>query len=280
MSNIIERSRFMQPGNLVTLYELDLSPQGAEPPDTPIYLHPYSNLEGGTLPFMGNTFNPYPISSEGWDWSTKGVLPRPTVIIGNLGGIATALLERYGDFVGCIVTKRQTYTQYLDSGAEPGSPGAYQQYPIEVYSIERKVDETPTYVQFELSAPWDTEGVFLPRRQVLDYCAWIYRGPECSYVGPPVTDKDGHPITATTDRGAYNATTTYAAGDYTYVMLNGIRIYFVSLANANTASLTDKTKWVRDDCPKKTATGCKPRFGATNPLPYGGFPGVGKIPAQ
>src|SRR5688572_16562762 len=100
MSTLIERARFMEPGNLVTLYEADLTPQGAESPDTPLLFHPYTNLEGGTLEFMGNTFQPFPIHGEGWEMNTKGTVPRPTILIGNIDGIITAMLKRYGDFVG------------------------------------------------------------------------------------------------------------------------------------------------------------------------------------
>jgi lambda family phage minor tail protein L len=279
VSSIDQSVRAIEPGNLVELYEFDLSPQGGVAPDSPLYLHPYVRLSPPTLAFMGNTFEPFPIHTEGWEWNTKGTLPRPTVVIGNIDGIVTALLRQYNDFVGCVLTRRRTYAKFLDDGAEPGSSGNWKQLPPDIFSVERKVEETPTTVQFELTAAWDAEGVMLPRRQILSgFCPWMYRGPECSYVGPPVADKDDNPITATTDRGAYDAGTTYASGDYAYIMVAGIRVYYASLAGSNTSPLTDKTKWVRDDCSKRVSA-CKMRFGALNPLPYGGFPGAGKIPS-
>jgi lambda family phage minor tail protein L len=278
VSSIDQSARSLEPGNLIELYEFDLSPQGAVSPDTPLYLHPYVNLDGSVLPFMGNEFEPFPIHTEGWDWSTKGTLPRPTVVIGNIDGIVTALLRQYNDFVACILTRRRTYAKFLDNGAEPGSAGNYKQYPTEVFSVERKVEETPTVVQFELTSAWDSEGIALPRRQILaGFCPWLYRGPECSYVGPPVADKEDHPIDATTDSDAWIPGTMYGPGSYVYVMVNGIRVYYTALVKTD-ANITDTTKWIRDDCSKRVSA-CKMRFGATNPLPFGGFPGAGKIPS-
>lgn len=274
MSTIDQRSRAYNPGALVELYDLNLESQGGDV----LYLHPYTDRGANILPFQGHDYQPFPIRSEGWDWNTQGTLPRPLVGVGNIDGIVTALLRQYGDFVGCQVTRHRTYTDYLDNGSEPGSPGNWKEYPPDIFVIERKSKETNTIVEWELATLFDSEGVALPRRQILSgYCPWLYRGAECGYTGAPVADIHENPLVATTDRGAYNLATTYALGDYAYVMVSGIRVYYVSLANANNAALTDATKWTRDAC-AKTLSACRARFGANNPLPYGGFPGAAKIP--
>ncbi len=47
-----------------------------------------------------------------------------------------------------------------------------------------------------------------------------------------------------------------------------------TLYDANGDVVTDPAL---DVCSKRLSNGCKPRFGATNPLPFGGFPGAGLI---
>ncbi len=275
MSTVIdERSRSTSPGALMELYDVDLSLYGGEV----LYLHPYTDRGANVFTFQTNEYQPFPIQSSGWDANTQGTLPRPIIRVGNINGIVTALLRQFGDFVGCQITRHRTYRDYLDDGVEAGSPGNYQEYTPDIYVIDRKSKETNTIVEWELATLFDSEGVSLPRRQVLaGYCPWLYRGVECGYTGPPVADVRENALTATTDRGAYNAGTTYANHDYTYVMVNGIRVYYVSISDGNTSPLSDITKWTRDQC-AKTISACKARFGATNPLPTGAFPGASKIP--
>lgn len=198
MRAVSKNARKLEPGNLVSLFEVDYSIQGAEPPNDKLYLHPYIRLAGGTLPFMGKTWQPFPIHFEGVDYNTQGTTPRPKLVVSNIDSIVTALLRQYGDFVACKVTRRRTFQEYLDDGAEHGTAPDFadaQQFAPDIFSIERKSQETATFVEFELTTAWDTEGVSLPRRQILSsFCPWKYRGTECGYVGPPVADKDDNLI--------------------------------------------------------------------------------------
>lgn len=60
-------------------------------------------------------------------------------------------------------------TQYLD---------------IETWIIDRKASATSSYIEWELTAPYDIVGVKLPRRQAIqNICPWKYRSTECSYTG-------------------------------------------------------------------------------------------------
>jgi len=261
------RSAQLETGVLVELFTLDLTALGGPV----LYYHPYNKLAPQTITFQGHEYQPWPIKAEGWDMNTKGTLPRPTLSIANVGSMVSAFMRQYGDFIGAEVIHRKTYAQFLD-----GEPGANPQAEFipNRFVVERKVSETSTVVQLELATLFDTEGVQLPRRQILSgYCPWDYRGVECGYTGPPVADEDDNPILATNDRGLYNAALVYNQGDYAYLVINGIRAYYASLINANTAPLTDKTSWVRDTC-SKCLRACKMRFGEDNPLPFGGFPGA------
>jgi phage-related protein len=77
-----------------------------------------------------------------------------------------------------------------------GNPTAdpTKEFAPELWFIERKANETPEFVEFELSSALDFLGVKLPRRQIIaNQCPWSYRGPNCNYVGPPVADELDQP---------------------------------------------------------------------------------------
>lgn len=270
MSVPAREARKLEPGTLVEMYEIDLSSLGGPT----LYYHPYSKLDPATFTFQGKVFNPWPIDSDGWSTSTEGRLPRPTITVGNINSAVSAMLRLYNDFVGAKVTRRQTFWQYID-----GQPQAdpLREFTPQVFYVNQRTTESVEMVQFELASNFDTEGVKIPRRQMGPSCPWMYRGTECGFVGSPISDRDGNLLTATNDRGAHNPATTYAAADYVYVMVEGIRVYYVSLASNNTEPLTDDEKWTRDECPKGLRD-CKRRFGEDSPLPFGGFPGTRRIP--
>lgn len=84
----------------------------------------------------------------------------------------------------------------------PGNPSAdpTQEFPQEIWYIERKSSESNMAVQFELVSALELAGVQLPRRQIIaNYCSFLsnggYRGALCGYTGAPVATADGTPTT-------------------------------------------------------------------------------------
>lgn len=64
-----------------------------------------------------------------------------------------------------------------------------QEFPPEVWFIERKSGESREAVEFELASALDFQGIKLPRRQIIaNQCGWQYREDGCNYIGPPVAD--------------------------------------------------------------------------------------------
>lgn len=71
-----------------------------------------------------------------------------------------------------------------------------QEFPPEVWFVDRKASETKMVVELELAASWDVQGVLLPRRQAIaNTCNWRYRGPDCGYAGGAVADSFDNPTT-------------------------------------------------------------------------------------
>jgi lambda family phage minor tail protein L len=298
--------------------------------------------------FKANTYNPFPIKAEGFEWSTSGTLPRPKLTVSNIGSVVSALLRQYDDFIGATLTMRQTFSNYVQGGSEPDDT---KEFTPQIFVVDRKSAETNSMCSFDLATGMDAEGIVLPRRQVLaTACPWIYRGPECGYTGVPKTNRTGATHNGPlVDRGVYNpdvsftngsstiadatytsataafrtddvgktitgpfipantiiavrnsATSielsanatgtrsnlsftivsrnvTYAAGNYVYVVVNGVRVYAVSKVANNTGhSIYDEAWWMLDVCLKSEAD-CETHFGAGVQLPYGGFPAADKL---
>jgi len=270
-----QRSRQLDPGPLITLYTL--TPKGA----APFYFHDGISQGNNNVVFAGKTYVPYPIKAEGFEWSTKGTMPRPTFTVSNIGSVVSALLREYNDFVGAMLTVTRTFAAFIQGGSEP-NPN--QHFPIERYQVQRKTAENNTVCTFELSMPIDAESVVLPRRQILAHtCIWVYRGADCGYAGVPKQDRLGTTFaTDIVDKGQWVSTATYAYKDFVWVLDNGVRVYFVSKVNGNLnnppnpAGATDDDFWWMDFCLKRQQD-CELHFGAANNLPTSAFPGCYKI---
>lgn len=220
----------LAPGDIIELFELDATDLGG-----PVhYFHAGTNDLIATVVFDSIPYVPWPIEASGFELSSKGTLPTPSMKVANITGIIGALCKSLDDLVGARVTRRRTFAKYLDAvnftgGVNPSADPAAR-FPDEIWFVNRKVGETKMFVEFELSSSMDVQGVKLPRRQVIaNCCTWKYRGPECGYAG---TD---------------------------YFDLNDV---------ATTAG--------NDNCSKRL-NACKLRHGAYAELPYGGFPGAGRL---
>ena len=153
--------------------------------------------------WQGQTYSPLPVKAEGFDLNAKGTLPRPKMTVANAGGLLSADVRNFNDFVGCKVTRKRTFLKYLDASNFPnGNPtaDANQYLPDEVWYVERKVTENRYIIEFELASALDLQGIQLPNRQIIqNSCPWKYRGTECGWTGA-YYDKNNMPAaTAASD---------------------------------------------------------------------------------
>lgn len=187
----------LSPGTKVDLYEVDASVHGLGL----LRYHSGVNGLGNNIVWQGQTYIRYPIEISGLEKSASGTIPRPRVMMSNVGGTMAALLRQYGYFLGCKFTRKRTLSKYLDAVNFPGNvnptadPNSY--FTDEIYYIDRIASETPEALELELAAAWDVAGKKLPKRQVIaNVCPSLYRGPECGYTGGAVAKIDD---TATSD---------------------------------------------------------------------------------
>ena len=187
----------LEPGAIVSLFELDLTPFGGDL----LRFHAGTNQLQTPVVWNGNTYVAYPIEATGFEFNGQGQAPRPKLVASNVAGTITALVLQYEDMVGAKVTRRRTLAKYLDAVNFPGAvnPTAdpTAEFPADVYFIDRKSGETSTVVEFELSPAMDVTGVQLPRRQIVqNVCVWRYRGAECGYTGTAYFDALDAPVVA------------------------------------------------------------------------------------
>tara|TARA_B100000424_G_scaffold241713_1_gene210060 strand:+ start:2694 stop:3671 length:978 start_codon:yes stop_codon:yes gene_type:complete len=71
--------------------------------------------------WQGNTYDRFPVIAEGFEYTGKGTLPRPTLTVSNLLGTITALMATvnattpFNDLQGAKVIRHRTMAQFLDA---------------------------------------------------------------------------------------------------------------------------------------------------------------------
>lgn len=127
--------------------------------------------------FVGGAASPnYEITSNG----SKIINIAP----GTAGSLGYVEFSSAGGFPGEI---RIANMVLIEVGVGNATADPTQQFPQEIWFVERKAEETPEVVTFELASALDFGDIKLPRRQIIaNQCPYVYRGPLCNYVGAPV----------------------------------------------------------------------------------------------
>jgi lambda family phage minor tail protein L len=179
---------------IVELFDIDLSPITGNASDLYYFTNQLAPNDE-KIQWQGNTYDPLPIISSGYEKSTTGQIAQPTLTVANVLGTFTELISQYDDLVGAKVTRRRTLGKYLDGQIEADP---LQEFPIDVYYIERKAEENALTITWELASILDLEGLKLPRRIIIqNLCLWKYRSSECGYTGAPLFNQDDQLIPLT-----------------------------------------------------------------------------------
>lgn len=238
----------LNPGDEIQLFEVDCTAFGGDvlyfhstlvkhtPDEIRAALDAGAELLAKSIWWQGQEYKSWPAKIEGLDISTDGPAARPTLTVGNLDASISALCLAFDDLAQARVTIRNTFAHYLDArNFAAGNPEANPlEERVQYWDIDAKVGEDGEWVAWELASPADSNGQQIPARIIHSMCEWClrneYRGADCGYTGPAVSDEDGNP----TDDPA------------------------------------------KDACGGRLSD-CKARFGANNPLPFGGFPAAGLL---
>ncbi len=172
----IAEGQSLSPDALVELFTLDTSMltniYGVAGTGS-VYNWTAGSLNGASVSFGGVVYAPMPIETAGFEWNGQGKLPRPTLKVANISGLATGLVIEYGDMLGARVTRLRTFAKFLDGKPTADSSAHYE--PDE-FRVDRKSVQNKHYVEWELAADFDQQNIRLPKRQVLrDACSETYR---------------------------------------------------------------------------------------------------------
>ena len=204
------------PSSQVQLYEIDLSEvsmatvnfdyNGDQPMNRGI-LRIYNDYNlfkitpnsYGRVKWQDNFYYPFPIFTEGFEYSSAGTLPTPKFSISNLSpdysnnsfyNYIRMQMQSLGDIVGAKFTRIKTFLKYLDGsnfsqGYNPftTNTGIYEmELPKDIYYIDRKTIENKSVVEYQLNTILDVENIVLPGRTILGKkCPFQYRGEGCCY---------------------------------------------------------------------------------------------------
>jgi len=178
-SAVFSNLQSINPSAIIELFTLQLSTSLHGSNDI-FRFHAGSNLNAnGQIVWDGDSYLRFPIQVSGFAFQ-KGQLPRPRMIISNIGvipgsGIISAILLSVNettagnDLTGATVTRIRTLAKFIDAvnfadntnaTADPNA-----EFPQEIYSIDRKSAENREVVEFELAAPTDLAGIRIPGRQ-------------------------------------------------------------------------------------------------------------------
>ena len=165
---------------IIELFELDLNTSLDSEDDGILRFH--AGLDGSLeeVSFKGNLYQPMRVFLDGVDVSSDNASGRPTLTIANVTNILKDLLNDYNfsfeSLIGKRLTRIKTFEKYLDSGSESLNPF---EFPRASFYVDRISSKNSIGVSFELTSPYDVEGVKLPKRiTVGKYCSWMYQGYE------------------------------------------------------------------------------------------------------
>ena len=175
-SSVISDIQSINPSSIIELFTLTTT-AALHGSDTTYRFHAGSSLNSnGEIVWAGNTYQRFPVQAEGFAYQ-KGQIPRPTLTVSNVLGTITSILLTVNqtttgnDLTGATVTRIRTLAKFIDAvnfagNVNPyGTPDPNAEFAQEIYSIDRKSQETRDVVVFELAAPIDLVGVRAPKRQ-------------------------------------------------------------------------------------------------------------------
>jgi lambda family phage minor tail protein L len=169
-----EINKLQQTSAYVELYTLDASAFGGG-------IFNFTNqlgADGNPVVFGGTTYIPIPVIGQGFDITSSGTMPKPTITVSNVFKPLLASVISLGDLVGAKVLRIRTYEKFLD-GQSSANPSAF--IGPEKWVIEQKVQHDKHVIQWTLTTPLDRLGFKFGRQCLKDpsvknlYCPGISR---------------------------------------------------------------------------------------------------------
>jgi phage-related protein len=207
----------LAPTAVIDLFQIHLT-SAVNGSDSVLYYHAGTNNLVENVVFDGKTYPAAPVEVDGFAFSSKGTLPRPTLKVANVNNGISALLLTVNP-LKAEVRRIRTFKKFLDvanfgpqliitededilitqagdslaSSTEGNATADPDAKSVETWYIDRVASENLQFVEFELTSRLDLINLQLPRRVVNEFCPWKYRGTECGYNGSNFFDVHDDP---------------------------------------------------------------------------------------
>lgn len=237
----------LAPSAIVDLFELDATGIGG----TIIRWHSGVNGFDNDVRWQGNAYSRFPVEAQGFARTGKGTMPRPTLKAANVSGLIGALARQMNDLVGAKVIRRRTFVKYLDS---ENFPETVLYVDTGYYDALYSTQDNPTA---DPNCGFPDEVWFVDRKSA-ENGIFIEFELAAAFDVSGVKIPRRQFIQNVCAWGYKSAECGYTGGP---------------VADKNDARTTDPA---RDQCGKRLAS-CKLRFGQYAELPFGGFPGSGRV---
>ncbi|MBN7139006.1 phage minor tail protein L [Lysobacter enzymogenes] len=197
----------------------------------------HGHAQAGPIFWQGQEYSPWPIVAEGFARTTQQQ-PTPTLRVSNIDGTISSLCILFGDLLDAKLTRRSTLAEYLDAANFPGgNPAA---------DPDEQFQDEIWYIERKVSE--DAESVVFELRSPADF------------------------------GDAQLPSEQVVADMCNWIQRGGYRGPYCGYSGPPVADGDDNptSDPALDSC-SGLVRGCKLRFGQNNPLPYGGFPGAGRL---
>jgi phage-related protein len=215
----------LAPTAIIDLFEIQLT-EAVNGVNDILHYHAGKNGLTEDIKFGGQTYPAVPVEIDGFEFSAKGTLPRPTLRVANVNNAITSLMLLYNP-LAAEVRRIRTFAKFIDTTNFNEDVGFTRESDVEdflitqdgdtlieetfndtadpdakiveTWYIDRVSSENPQFVEFELAPKLDLTNLALPRRTIEEFCPWTYRGGrECPYVGDDCFTIDDQRITGGT----------------------------------------------------------------------------------
>ena len=166
----------INPGSIIEVFTIELS-TALHASNTIYRFHNGANMNAnGEVVWAGNSYLRFPIECTGFEFGSRGTLPRPSIAVSNIFVTITAIMQDVNtttvgnDLNGAKFTRIRTLARFLDAvnftgNTNPyGTPDPTAEFPQEIYFLDRKITENRNLVTWEAQSALDLVNVKLPAR--------------------------------------------------------------------------------------------------------------------
>lgn len=199
----------LYPGEILTLVELDASNsriggdvyrfhnENISYTQEEIFAatQPGGSLQPKTITFRDEVYGARPFGISGINFTGTGKASKPQLTVSNLDSQVSALIRTYNGLMQAKVIIWVTQAELLQADGTVAD-GDYRKL---VYYVDRPNYVDQSLARFDLTSPYDMDGIMIPPRILQPTCYWAQRGwyksgKGCAYNGTNYFDKDNNPV--------------------------------------------------------------------------------------